>query len=225
MTVSAKAVKTGPGRGKSIEVSPAEYRAALALGLTAQTAAGGISVERLLVARDAGSREHVREGRRTMASLVEEVYECLADEATPDPKDRSTMARELLSANAQQGFELPWLGYVDPLVALARQTPFEVSTYLKRSARPRGRGFDGPAGRCRAGESQGDLAFGLGLSQAQVSRKLSGRCGWAVAELDRLSAHYGIAVVDLVVGPTHALRLLPDKRRALIGGTQTVITV
>ncbi|MFE2727095.1 helix-turn-helix domain-containing protein [Kitasatospora sp. NPDC059327] len=76
------------------------------------------------------------------------------------------------------------------------------------------------------GESQGDLASGLGLSQAQVSRKLAGRCGWAVADLDRLSTHYGIAVVDLVVGPTHALRLLPDKRRAaVVGGTQTVITL
>ncbi|MFD8483619.1 helix-turn-helix domain-containing protein [Kitasatospora sp. NPDC059673] len=76
------------------------------------------------------------------------------------------------------------------------------------------------------GESQADLTHGLGLSQAQVSRKLSGRHGWAVADLDRLSAHYGIAVVDLVSGPTHALKLLPDKRRAaVIGGTQTVITV
>ncbi|MEU3564580.1 helix-turn-helix transcriptional regulator [Kitasatospora sp. NPDC006786] len=75
------------------------------------------------------------------------------------------------------------------------------------------------------GGSQADLALGLGLSQAQVSRKLGGRHGWAVADLDRLSAHYGIAVVDLVVGPTHALKLLPDKRRALVGGTQTVITV
>ncbi|MFF1908269.1 acyltransferase [Kitasatospora sp. NPDC058218] len=75
------------------------------------------------------------------------------------------------------------------------------------------------------GESQGDLAVGFGLSQAQVSRKLSGRSGWAVADLDRLSVHYGIAVVDLVVGPTHVLRLLPDKRRAdVVGGTQTVIT-
>lgn len=75
------------------------------------------------------------------------------------------------------------------------------------------------------GESQADLARGLGLSQAQVSRKLGGRHGWAVTDLDRLSAHYGIAVVDLVVGPTHALKLLPDKRRALVGGTQTVIAV
>ncbi|MFJ6384655.1 helix-turn-helix domain-containing protein [Kitasatospora sp. NPDC092039] len=75
------------------------------------------------------------------------------------------------------------------------------------------------------GDSQADLARGLRLSQAQVSRKLGGRNGWAVADLDRLSAHYGIAVVDLVVGPTHALKLLPDKRRVLVGGTQTMIAV
>ncbi|MFE6869622.1 helix-turn-helix domain-containing protein [Kitasatospora sp. NPDC057692] len=76
------------------------------------------------------------------------------------------------------------------------------------------------------GESQEDLARGLGFSQAQVSRKLSGGSAWAVADLDRLSTHYGIAVVDLVVGPTHALKLLPVSRRAaVVGGTQTVITI
>ncbi|MFJ8443979.1 helix-turn-helix domain-containing protein [Kitasatospora griseola] len=76
------------------------------------------------------------------------------------------------------------------------------------------------------GESQADLARGVGLSQAQVSRKLSGRHSWAVNDLDRLSGHYGIAVVDLVVGPTHALKLLPERRRAaVVGGTQTVITI
>ncbi|MER8103890.1 helix-turn-helix domain-containing protein [Kitasatospora sp. NPDC094016] len=75
------------------------------------------------------------------------------------------------------------------------------------------------------GELQSDLARGLALSQAQVSRKTAGRSTWTVADLDRLSAHYGIAVVDLVVGPTHALEALPKARRAMVGGIQTVIAV
>ncbi|MET8566158.1 helix-turn-helix domain-containing protein [Streptomyces flaveolus] len=77
------------------------------------------------------------------------------------------------------------------------------------------------------GERQADLARGLGLSQGQVSRKQSGGHKgslWSLADLDRLSAHYGIPVPDLLRGADHAVRLLPPARRAqIIGGTQTML--
>ncbi|MER5764599.1 helix-turn-helix domain-containing protein [Streptomyces sp. NPDC002082] len=79
------------------------------------------------------------------------------------------------------------------------------------------------------GESQADLGRGLGLSQGQVSRKQSGGNGgssWTLADLDRLSAHYGIPVSDLFCGVDHAVKCLPVRRRAdTIGGLQTTITV
>jgi hypothetical protein len=74
------------------------------------------------------------------------------------------------------------------------------------------------------GETQADLGKGLRLSQAQVSRKQVGRSLWSLADLDRLSAHYGVPVPDLLWGPTHALDRLDVRRRAaVIGGTQTTI--
>jgi hypothetical protein len=75
------------------------------------------------------------------------------------------------------------------------------------------------------GEDQRTLGAGLRLSQAQVSRKQAGRSGWSLANLDRLSAHYGIPVPDLLCGVDHAISRLPTIRRAAtIGGAQTVIT-
>ncbi|MET9700777.1 helix-turn-helix domain-containing protein [Streptomyces sp. NPDC006529] len=78
------------------------------------------------------------------------------------------------------------------------------------------------------GESQADLGRGLKLSQGQVSRKQSGESGgssWTLADLDRLSAHYGIAVSDLFCGVDHAVKCLPARRRAAtVGGLQTTIT-
>ncbi|MFJ4717450.1 acyltransferase [Streptomyces sp. NPDC088785] len=56
----------------------------------------------------------------------------------------------------------------------------------------------------RAGERQGDLAQALGQAQAQVSRKQTGRQRWTLADVDVLAAHYGIGVLDLLAGPTHA---------------------
>jgi transcriptional regulator with XRE-family HTH domain len=74
------------------------------------------------------------------------------------------------------------------------------------------------------GETQADLGRGMRLSQAQISRKQGGRSTWTLADLDRLSAHYGIPVADLVCGPDHAIRRLPARRRAAVaGGTQTTI--
>ncbi|MFD8573412.1 acyltransferase [Streptomyces sp. NPDC059639] len=56
----------------------------------------------------------------------------------------------------------------------------------------------------RAGERQGDLAGALGQAQAQVSRKQTGKQHWTLADVDVLAAHYGIGVLDLLAGPTHA---------------------
>jgi transcriptional regulator with XRE-family HTH domain len=78
------------------------------------------------------------------------------------------------------------------------------------------------------GETQADLGRGLRLSQGQVSRKQAGSIkgsSWTLDDLDRLAAHYGIPVPDLVAGPECAVGRLPAHRRAAtIGGTQTLIT-
>ncbi|MGD9482892.1 helix-turn-helix domain-containing protein [Streptomyces sp. TRM70308] len=74
------------------------------------------------------------------------------------------------------------------------------------------------------GETQADLGRGLGLSQGQISRKQGGKSLWTLADLDGLSAHYGIPVPDLLCGADHAVARLPARRRAaVLGGTQTLI--
>ncbi|WP_406290677.1 acyltransferase [Streptomyces sp. NBC_00209] len=62
------------------------------------------------------------------------------------------------------------------------------------------------------GERQTDLAAGLLLDQAQVSRKQSGTVSWSLADVDRLSAHYGIPVCDLRAGVDRAVHCLPARR-------------
>ncbi|MET7843568.1 acyltransferase [Streptomyces sp. NPDC005356] len=62
----------------------------------------------------------------------------------------------------------------------------------------------------RTGERQGDLATALGQAQAQVSRKQSGKQHWTLEDVDRLAAHYGLGVLDLLAGPTHAVTALAD---------------
>ncbi|WP_331720731.1 helix-turn-helix domain-containing protein [Streptomyces sp. NBC_01174] len=76
------------------------------------------------------------------------------------------------------------------------------------------------------GEDQRTLGAGLGLSQAQISRKQSGHASWSLANLDRLATHYELSVIDLLAGADHAVSRLPAHRRALaIGGRQTVLAV
>ncbi|MFE6165461.1 helix-turn-helix domain-containing protein [Streptomyces sp. NPDC056486] len=76
------------------------------------------------------------------------------------------------------------------------------------------------------GENQTDLARGLRLTQGQVSRKQNGRASWSLPDLDRLSAHYGIPVPDLMCGPSRAVEMLPAVRRAAtIGGSQSLFVV
>jgi hypothetical protein len=73
------------------------------------------------------------------------------------------------------------------------------------------------------GETQADLGRGIGLAQAQVSRRQAGTTAWSLADLDRLAAHFGIPVPDLLAGTDHAVRLLPAHRRAAaLGGTPAV---
>jgi transcriptional regulator with XRE-family HTH domain len=67
------------------------------------------------------------------------------------------------------------------------------------------------------GETQAQLAAGLRLSQGQISRKQSGRHEWSLSDLDKVSAHYGIAVWDLIAGPEVALSKLPESRQPGIG--------
>lgn len=64
----------------------------------------------------------------------------------------------------------------------------------------------------RVGERQGDLAVALGQAQAQVSRKQSGKQHWTLDDVDRLAAHYGLGVLDLLAGPTHAVTALAADR-------------
>ncbi|MFJ6385901.1 helix-turn-helix domain-containing protein [Kitasatospora sp. NPDC092039] len=76
------------------------------------------------------------------------------------------------------------------------------------------------------GETQADLGAGLRVSQAQISRRQSGRSDWSLADLDALARHYALRVPDLLRGPTEAVRALPPARLApAAGGTQTTVPV
>ncbi|WP_268253304.1 helix-turn-helix domain-containing protein, partial [Streptomyces subrutilus] len=74
----------------------------------------------------------------------------------------------------------------------------------------------------RTGEQQADVAAALGLTQSQISRRQRGLASWTLADCDRLAAHWGMPVLDLLAGPTHALTRLPADRVA-IGGQQTLL--
>ncbi|MFE1383634.1 acyltransferase [Streptomyces sp. NPDC058740] len=67
----------------------------------------------------------------------------------------------------------------------------------------------------RSGERQQDLAAGIGQSQAQVSRKQRGQQHWSLEDVDLLAAHYGLHVLDLLAGPTHAVAVLHGGRPGL----------
>ncbi|MEU2450718.1 helix-turn-helix transcriptional regulator [Streptomyces sp. NPDC012765] len=67
----------------------------------------------------------------------------------------------------------------------------------------------------RTGKRQNVLADGLGLSQAQISRKQAGRQHWSLEDIDGLAAHFGLHVLDLLAGPTHAVGVLHGSTPAL----------
>ncbi|MFK3735023.1 helix-turn-helix domain-containing protein [Streptomyces sp. NPDC088090] len=74
----------------------------------------------------------------------------------------------------------------------------------------------------RTGERQAVVAGALGLSQAQVSRKQSGAAHWSLEDVDGLAAHYGISVLDLLAGPTHAVGVLHGAVPSLQPGVPVV---
>lgn len=59
-------------------------------------------------------------------------------------------------------------------------------------------------------EDQGDLAHVLGVTQAAVSNKLTGKTRWSIDDLDRMAEHYGIRAGDFLRGPADLL--LPHRR-------------
>lgn len=69
----------------------------------------------------------------------------------------------------------------------------------------------------RTGEQQSALAAALGLTQSQISRRQRGKAAWTLTDCDRLAAHWGMSVLDLLTGPTHALAKLPADRIATDG--------
>ncbi|MFJ9214434.1 acyltransferase [Streptomyces sp. NPDC102264] len=72
-------------------------------------------------------------------------------------------------------------------------------------------------------ETQTDLGAGIGLSQGQISRKMRADgtgSDWTLWDCDRLAAHYGIGVLDLLAGPDTALKRLDPRRLAATVGSQ-----
>ncbi|NUR59376.1 MAG: XRE family transcriptional regulator [Catenulispora sp.] len=65
-------------------------------------------------------------------------------------------------------------------------------------------------------ERQEDLARTLRLSQGQISRKQSGASMWTLDDCDKLAAHYGITVAQLLSGPEAALDAATPKLRPLL---------
>jgi antitoxin component HigA of HigAB toxin-antitoxin module len=62
------------------------------------------------------------------------------------------------------------------------------------------------------GQTQSDIALALGVDQTQVSRRQTGRAAWSLDDCDRLAAHFGIGVLDLLAGPERACARLPRTR-------------
>jgi len=55
------------------------------------------------------------------------------------------------------------------------------------------------------GDNQTTLGTALNLTQGQISRKQAGKSDWTLADCDRIAAHYGITVPQLLSGRTAAL--------------------
>ncbi|MCX5215607.1 hypothetical protein OG689_41370 [Kitasatospora sp. NBC_00240] len=62
-------------------------------------------------------------------------------------------------------------------------------------------------------ETQGQLAAGIGLTQEKVSRRQSGATVWTLDDVDALAAHWGLAVLDLLAGPTRATEAYSTRHR------------
>ncbi|MFD0077379.1 hypothetical protein ACFVIY_33620 [Streptomyces sp. NPDC127166] len=55
--------------------------------------------------------------------------------------------------------------------------------------------------------------------------QIAGSAHWSLEDVDLLAAHYGLAVLDLLAGPTHAVGVLHDAARSLKPGALTVSPV
>lgn len=69
----------------------------------------------------------------------------------------------------------------------------------------------------RCGESITDLAASLGQDRTNISAKVHGSRLWTVDDLDRIAAHFGISLLELLAGTQVALDALPHQRRASTG--------
>lgn len=72
-----------------------------------------------------------------------------------------------------------------------------------------------------AHDTQTTLAAALRLTQGQVSRKQTGHSEWTLPDCDRLAAHYGITVPELLSGRHTALNAAHQGIQArLLAGTR-----
>lgn len=55
------------------------------------------------------------------------------------------------------------------------------------------------------GETQGQLATALGITQGQISRKLNGKAVIALEDCDAIAHHYGITTAELLSGTAVAI--------------------
>jgi hypothetical protein len=63
------------------------------------------------------------------------------------------------------------------------------------------------------GQSQAEIAAGVGLTQEKVSRRQSGATAWTLDEVDALAGHFRIPVLALLAGPTRACEALEAVNR------------
>ncbi|MFE7527699.1 hypothetical protein ACFU7Y_18575 [Kitasatospora sp. NPDC057542] len=85
-----------------------------------------------LLNREEAQLNRRREERAKLLDFIEIAYECLGDTEIDNPKDRATAAGARLSVDHPKNMDRPWTGgHLDTLVALARQTPHEISRVLK----------------------------------------------------------------------------------------------
>ena len=72
-----------------------------------------------------------------------------------------------------------------------------------------------------AHDTQTTLAVALRLTQGQVSRKQAGRSEWTLPDCERLAAHYGITVPELLSGRQAALHgAQPGIQARLLAGSR-----
>jgi hypothetical protein len=68
-----------------------------------------------------------------------------------------------------------------------------------------------------SGQSQAEVAAGVGLTQEKVSRRQSGATPWTLDEVDALAGHFRIPVLALLAGPTRACEALEGALAAVEG--------